>query len=461
MSRTRENRYAVVGDSAATGLIALPVEREGALEFKRRYDRRAVGVGGFYCPRALGGCGGELIVAAGKVNVPHFRHLRKRPAGASCEDPDFERNQDHIRVQQLLASHLGSLGYEASLEYRHENATRSDVLIQGGDLAGISLGIEVQISPQTRERTEARHARYLEGADAVQWIASYAQPFMPGVLQMALTPTGYDLILGDASPDPITHRHRAPVTAPLSQWRIGPVHGEGAETAFLTHPTLESRRTQDAATLEWHELQRRAAEARRAREAAQRAEAQRQAQEAQKKRRARQERMVQLQKQRLALEEQKREKRWSREERWRREEWRRQDREAGRILSTRTSSESDRVSTTSKLDVPPLPAASPAPASTSTPLLTAEKLSLPPGARLPPPVSRSGSLFDGLPWEGTESAPWDHAPSNALSAWWPQVRAALVEAERLEDYEKPIWHNGQRVGSIRRWRLLYPSPPRE
>lgn len=405
--------------------------------------------------------GGELIVAAGKVNVPHFRHIRKRPVGAPCQDADFERNQDHIRVQQLLALHLRSLGYEVTLEYRHENATRSDVLIQGGDLAGISLGIEVQISPQTRERTEDRHTRYLEGADAVQWIASHAQPFMPGVLQMALTSTGYSLMLGDTSPDPITHRHRDPVTAPLRQWRIGPVRGEGAETSFFTHPTLESRRAQDAAAVEWHELQRRAAQARQAREAAERAEAQRQAQEAQKERWTRQERMNQLQKQRLAREEQKREERWGRGERWRREKWRREDHEAGRIPSTPTSPESDRVAATPNREVSSLPATPPLPAPTSIPLLTAEKLSLPPGTKLPRAVSRPGSLFDGLPWEGAESDRWDQAPSHTLSAWWPQVRAALVEAERLEDYEKPILHNGQQVGSIRRWRLLYPSPPRE
>jgi hypothetical protein len=461
MSRPRENRYAVIGDPAASRLIALPDERDGAREIKRRYDRRAPGVGGFFCPRTLGGCGGELIVAAGEVNVPHFRHVRKQPVGAPCQDPTFERSQDHFRVQQLLASHLESLGYEVTLEYRHENATRSDVLIQGGNLAGTSLGIEVQVSPQTRARTEDRHVRYLEGADAVQWIASYDRPFMPGVLQMALTATGYGLILGDASPEPITYRRRDPVTAPLKEWRIGPVCGEGVETAFFTHPVFESRRAQDAAAVEHYELHRHAAKERQERQAAQRAEAQRQAQEAQRARRARQERIAQLRRQQKAREEQKREERWSREERWRREKWRRQDREAGHVPSKPESAKPNGVAAAANSERPSPPPVPPVAAPTSTPLLTPEELSLPPGAKLPRGVSRPGSLFDGLPWEGTESDQWDRPPSHALSAWWPQVRAALVKVKRLEDYEKPILHNGDQVGSVRRWRLLYPSPSPE
>lgn len=249
MARSVQNRYAVIGDPTATRLHAVPFNREQARELKRRHDRRAAGVGGFYCPLVLGGCGGALIVAAGTVNTPHFRHTQDRPPTAPCRASDFEGNQDHIRIQQLLGDHLVFLGYEVSLEYRHENHTRSDLLFRGGDLGGTVRGIEVQLSPQTRERTEERHARYVEGAEAMQWVAHDERPFMPGVLRVKLSPTGDALELVEASPDPLTHQGRSMISEPLAQWRIGPIHQAGAETAFLTCAALEGRRAEDAKRL--------------------------------------------------------------------------------------------------------------------------------------------------------------------------------------------------------------------
>lgn len=107
------------------------------------------------------------------------------------------------------------LGYGVSLEYRHENNTRSDLLFRGEDLGGTVRGIEVQLRPQTRERIEERHARYVEGAEAVQWVAHDERPFMPGVMQVKLSPTGDALELVEASPDPFSHQGRSAIRAPL------------------------------------------------------------------------------------------------------------------------------------------------------------------------------------------------------------------------------------------------------
>lgn len=82
MARSVQNRYAVIGDPTATRLHAVPFDREQARELQRRHDHRAAGAGGFYCPLALGGWGGALIVAAGTVNTPHFRHTQDRPPTA-------------------------------------------------------------------------------------------------------------------------------------------------------------------------------------------------------------------------------------------------------------------------------------------------------------------------------------------------------------------------------------------
>lgn len=160
-SQTRNTRYAVIDGPRSTQLLVLPPDRHPALEIKRVYGRRSDEVGGFYCPMFLGGCGGELNIAAGEVYTPHFRHRSKPHATAPCQSSDFERSQDHAYVQQLLRTHFECLGYRVTLEYRHKNATRSDVLITAGNLANTALGLEVQLSPQTRERTEARHASVL------------------------------------------------------------------------------------------------------------------------------------------------------------------------------------------------------------------------------------------------------------------------------------------------------------
>lgn len=287
----------------------------------------------------------------------------------------------------------------------------------------------MQLSPQTRERTETRHARYLKGADAVQWIAHDDHPFIPGVLRLRFSPTGESMELVDASPHPITHMERDPIVCALSQWRIGPVCGEGHETTFLTCEALEARHQEDERLLlEQQRQDQAAAEARRIE-----AELAQQAELFQGKHRG----------QGNPADE---------------------EHEASPQLSQphgEFSTSKDVEKPVNQRAAAPLPAAWYCQGQTSTGathmrdwLWIEDEDALPLPAELPPAICRPGSFFGGLPWEGTTSAVWEAAPSKEVRPWWPHVRAALVAQGRIEDYTVPILRNGQPVGQIRRWRLL-------
>src|SRR4051794_38798664 len=83
--------HAVVDGPDGTAIVELPGARAAALRLKRQHSER------FWCSTQAGGCGGQLLVAAGPVRMPYFRHRADAHACALAHDPErAARSYEHV-----------------------------------------------------------------------------------------------------------------------------------------------------------------------------------------------------------------------------------------------------------------------------------------------------------------------------------------------------------------------------
>lgn len=142
--------FAVLGDPAGDHVVEAPDTQQEMLELSR--EARAKGLA-FYCSTGAGGCGEPIIVVAGAVRRPHFRHH----PGTVCTVSDYTAFADrctHRLIQNELVRWLQSQGFRSKAEQYLDRRSRVDVFCEPGAV------IEVQLSGETVTSFEDRTARY-------------------------------------------------------------------------------------------------------------------------------------------------------------------------------------------------------------------------------------------------------------------------------------------------------------
>lgn len=127
-------------------------------------------VAGLTCPL----CGGEMIVVAGLVRMPHFRHKTECTSDYARHPESFE----HLRTKALVAEMMGTWFGEFStarpqLEMPIEEARRiADVLFVFPN--GWRVACEVQLASITNEQLQQRTDDYLRAGVDVCWFLGKA-----------------------------------------------------------------------------------------------------------------------------------------------------------------------------------------------------------------------------------------------------------------------------------------------
>lgn len=143
--------WAVTDGPDGDASLELPDDRFRALDLKSRHN------GMFWCTTKASGCGEPLVLAAGPVVRPYFRHQR----GSECTligSPAAAPAYEHLQYQRALQQWLAKQGHHAALEKRLGPDGRTDLHVVIDQLGHI---IEVQLSPIGTSHV----------ADDVRWVA--------------------------------------------------------------------------------------------------------------------------------------------------------------------------------------------------------------------------------------------------------------------------------------------------
>jgi Competence protein CoiA-like family len=165
-ARTVHFRFAVIDGPEGTDAVVVPDDRDAAIKLK---DTPGIE---FSCTTVAGGCGGTLLIAAGKLNRPHFRHRFSHEA-ASCAlatdpDPDrAERSYEHVWYQHALRGWLNDQGLQADIEHTFDDMGRADLYVTVDE---VEQTIEVQLSPITHAARQERTKRYKRYVEHVTWL---------------------------------------------------------------------------------------------------------------------------------------------------------------------------------------------------------------------------------------------------------------------------------------------------
>lgn len=155
-------RHAVTDGPHGTAAVALPTIRVAALSMKAAYGHA------FWCSRAIGGCGAMLLVAAGAVRIPHFRHKPGERGDCILErDPlAAEASYRHLALQRALVAWIEAQGHDPRMEYALGGG-RADVHVV---IDGRRQSLEVQLSPITGAEWRRRDALYRAQIADVTWL---------------------------------------------------------------------------------------------------------------------------------------------------------------------------------------------------------------------------------------------------------------------------------------------------
>ena len=164
LKRTRakgELAHAVVDGAHGTHAVELSLVRSEALQLKALHNEQ------FWCSTQANGCGGTLVLAAGKIRIPYFRH---RP-GAACalagDNVRAARSYEHLRCQRALVGWLTAQGLSATIEHYFGPDGRADIHVV---VSGRSHTIEVQLSPISLIEWRRRDENYRRQVDQVTWL---------------------------------------------------------------------------------------------------------------------------------------------------------------------------------------------------------------------------------------------------------------------------------------------------
>lgn len=155
-------RHAVTDGPDGTAAVALPTIRAAALRMKAAYGHA------FWCSRAIGGCGAMLLVAAGAVRIPHFRHKPRERGDCILEREPLsaETNYRHLALQRALVAWIKAQGHDPRIEYPLAGG-RADVHVV---VDGRRQSLEVQLSPITDTEWRRRDELYRAQITDVTWL---------------------------------------------------------------------------------------------------------------------------------------------------------------------------------------------------------------------------------------------------------------------------------------------------
>lgn len=154
--------YAVVDGPDGAHAVVLPAGRSAALQIKDQYRET------FWCSTQAGGCGARLIVAAGPVLRPHYRHKDGMDGCALADDgARAERSYEHLRYQRALLAWLADQGLRATMEKVLGADSRADLHVV---VDGRSQTLEVQLSPIAGNVWRDRDEKYRSHVDHVTWL---------------------------------------------------------------------------------------------------------------------------------------------------------------------------------------------------------------------------------------------------------------------------------------------------
>ena len=255
-------QWAVTDGPGGTSAVELPDDRSEALAIKAAHK------GQFWCSTEASGCGGLLILNAGAVVRPYFRHHVDAPCafigGSSKAGPAYE----HLGYQRAVAEWLIEQGYTPTLEKALGEDGRTDVHVI---VDQVSHAIEIQLSPLSLEHWTKRDAGYRRRVRHVTWLygsaaeAASASELSQRGLSLALRP-GPDIGVRDVDDQTLW--------VPLSSCHLSAdgFHAPGVDQARALHDQRQAERA-EAARLKAEEEERAriAAEERRQQEVAARA----------------------------------------------------------------------------------------------------------------------------------------------------------------------------------------------
>lgn len=153
--------WAVTDGPSGTQAVDVPSDRWQAIRLREHHS------GDFWCSTEASGCGGGLILAAGPVLIPHFRHRRD----ARCEFIGSESKAgpayEHLRYQRALLRWLEAQGYSPALEKTLGPDGRTDLHVV---VNSVRHSVEVQLSPLPSAAWRERDAKYRRHHEHVTWL---------------------------------------------------------------------------------------------------------------------------------------------------------------------------------------------------------------------------------------------------------------------------------------------------
>lgn len=233
---TSELLWAVTDGPSGTSAVALPDDRFEALAIKAEHSGR------FWCTTEANGCGGSLILNAGQVRVPYFRHHPGAPCSFIGSEHKAGPAYEHLRYQRAFADWLKAQGYTPTLEKVLGTDGRTDLHVI---VDQVSHAIEIQLSPVSAASWRERDTGYRRRVDHVTWLygpaaetAGAAELSVRG-LSFALKP-GPEVGVRDV--DHQTH------WVPLASCRLTAdgFHAPGVEEARALHLQRQEERAEEA-----------------------------------------------------------------------------------------------------------------------------------------------------------------------------------------------------------------------
>lgn len=153
--------HAVVDGPDGTHAVELSQVRAEALRLKSQHE------GLFWCSTQARGCGSALVLAAGPVRAPYFRHHRGAECALAGDNALAARSYLHLRYQRALVAWLNEQGLSATIEHHLGPDGRADLHVI---VHGRRHTIEVQLSPLGLNEWRRRNDGYRRQVDHVTWL---------------------------------------------------------------------------------------------------------------------------------------------------------------------------------------------------------------------------------------------------------------------------------------------------
>ena len=153
--------HAVVDGPDGAHAVELSSVRKEALRLKALHEGR------FWCSTQAGGCGGALVLAAGQLRVPYFRHKPGADCALAGDNARAARSYEHLHYQRALLAWLEAQGLSATIERHLGPDGRADLHVVVGSRRHT---IEVQLSPLGLNEWRRRDEGYRRQVDHVTWL---------------------------------------------------------------------------------------------------------------------------------------------------------------------------------------------------------------------------------------------------------------------------------------------------